>query len=202
MSNLVFPTLVGMKIGVTRRQIAKTDIQEAFSGAEFRTSRADLRWRWKISFDGLIDDGAATGDLQKLCGLWQASKGAFDSFLFSPPDQTNTALLAPQMTGDSITRTFLLQRPYGAGVEWIRELDTALLALTVRVNGTITAVTTSTQDGIILCTFATAPADAAAVTASFGFRYRVRFLDDALEVTRFAQSMFRQGGVELLQVLS
>lgn len=203
MSNLVFPALNGIKIGVTRRALFKTDIQEASSGAEFRLSKwGSHRWKWKLSFDVLLDDGTATSDFEKLVGLFVASAGAQDSFLFSPPDRTLTEIDANQMTGDAVTASFLLRMPLGAGWEYVRELDTALLALTVKVNGVTTAVTVTSEDGIVKCTFASAPALAAVVTASFGYRYRVRFADDALEVETWARNMFRQKGLELVQVFA
>lgn len=204
MSSEIFPTLVGIKIGVTRKAAFRTDVQESQAGAEFRVRRMESpRWRWRVSLDILLDDGTATGDLEKLMGLFVKMGGAHDSFLFSPPDRTLTETNAVQMTGDGTTKSFYLRMPWGAaGWEWVRELDTSLLALTVKVAGTTTAVTTTTEDGLIKCTFATAPANGAAVTASFGYRYRVRFADDSLEVERFAQNMFRQKGFDLVQVFA
>lgn len=202
MSNLVFPTLVGLKIGIVRKGAFRTDVQEAPSGAEFRVARMESpRWRWRLSWDVLLDDGSATCDIEKLLGLWAAVRGSHDSFLFSPPDRTLTETDANQMTGNGTTKTFYLRMPWGAsGWEWVRELDTGLLGLTVKVAGVTTAVTTSVEAGLIKCTFASAPANGAAVTASFGYRYRVRFADDALDVEQFARSMFRKSGLELVQV--
>lgn len=202
MSNEVFPTLVGMKIGVVRKGIFRTDVQESLAGAEFRVARMESpRWRWRLSWDVLLDDGSATCDLEKLLGLWVAVQGARDSFLFSPPDRTLTETDASQMTGDGATKSFYLRMPWGAsGWEWVRELHTFLLALTVKVAGVTTAVTTSTEYGLIKCTFASAPANGAAVTASFGYRYRVRFADDAMDVETFARGMMRKSGLELVQV--
>lgn len=204
MSSEVFPPLLGIKIGVTRSAQFRTDVQEAQSGAEFRVRRMESpRWKWRLSFDVLLDDGTATSDLEKLVGLYTKMAGSHDSFLFSPPDRTPTETDANQMTGDGTTKTFYLRMPWGASSwEWVRELDTALLPLTVKVAGVTTAVTTTTEGGLIKCTFASAPANGAAVTASFGYRYRVRFADDALEVETFARNMLRQKGLDLIQVFA
>lgn len=204
MSSEVFPLFKGIKIGTTRKAAFRTDVQEAQSGAEFRVSRMESpRWRWRLTLDILLDDGLASCDLESLFGLFVRVRGAQDSFLFSPPDRTLTETNAVQMTGDGTTKRFYLRMPWGAsGWEWVRELDTSLLALTVKVAGATTAVTTTSEDGLIKCTFASAPANGALVTASFGYRYRVRFVDDALEVERFAQGMFRQKGFDLVQVFA
>lgn len=203
MSSEVFPTLQGIKVGVQRRAAFRTEVQESQAGAEFRVRRMESpRWRWRISLDVLLDDGTATGDLERLMGLFVKMGGAHDSFLFSPPDRTLTETDAVQMTGDGTTQSFYLRMPWGPGWEWVRELDTSLLALTVKVAGTTTAVTTTNEDGLIKCTFATAPANGATVTASFGYRYRVRFADDALEVETFARNMLRQKGLDLVQVFA
>jgi uncharacterized protein (TIGR02217 family) len=202
MSNLVFPTLVGQKIAVVRKGVFRTDVQEAPSGAEFRVARMESpRWRWRLSWDVLLDDGTAAGDLEKLLGLWVAVRGSHDSFLFSPPDRTLTEIDANQMTGNGTLVSFYLRMPWGpSGWEWVRELDTALLALTVKVAGVTTSVTTTVEGGLIKCTFAAAPANGSAVTASFGYRYRVRFADDSMDVEQFARAMFRKSGIELVQV--
>lgn len=204
MSNEVFPSLRGMRAVMKRRANFRTDVQEARSGAEFRVSRMESpRWHWSLSLQFALDDGTASEDFEKLLGLFVRMRGAQDSFLFSPPDRTLTETNAVQMTGDGTTKSFYLRMPWGAaGWEWVRELDASLLALTVKVGGTTTAVTTTTEDGLIKCTFATAPANGAVVTASFGYRYRVRFVDDSLEVERFAQGMFRQKGIDLVQVFA
>jgi len=109
MSNLVFPDLVGVKVDLEREPIYRTQIKEAFSGKEQRRSAWSApRYRYRMNFE-FLRSAATLMELQKLVGFFARHAGAWDSFLFTDPEDCAVSA-HPFGVGNATTVAFQLQR--------------------------------------------------------------------------------------------
>lgn len=108
MSYNVFPTLVGRGWGIKKRPITSTLIEQADSGAEYRTSRYQYPlYEFDIEIPYL---GAA--DYDNLIGFFNQQGGPFTPFYFNV-DNDNSATNQAFGTGDGTTAAFQLTNTYG-----------------------------------------------------------------------------------------
>jgi uncharacterized protein (TIGR02217 family) len=199
----VYPALPGLTYPVVRRIIFSTNIQRSLSGREVRVANyaAPLR-EWDVPYEFVNDnDYHKNGDafaftLQALCGFFEARYGGFDSFLYLDPDD-NSATDAQIGIGNGSNKNVQVGRDLGGGV---LEPLTDVTSLTVKINGSSTSAYTISSTALI--TFTSAPANGAVITASFSFKYRVVFNDDALEYSSFASHFYELKRVPLRQVRS
>ncbi len=90
MSNLVFPTLAGFDIKVTRKEIYSTLTQAAASGKELRASLwSTPRYRYSLNLNFVRQGGYSVNTLSDevvtLNAFFDTHLGTWDSFLFNDP---------------------------------------------------------------------------------------------------------------------
>ena len=183
-SNSIFPTLPGLKWGVSKVPIFSTLIQRSTSGKE---ARAGLYvypiWQYTLSYELLRDN--ALNELQSLLGLYLLMGGARDSFLYTDPDDhivTGQAI----GTGDGTTSVFPFVRTYAGFTEPVTDVvqpvgtPTPAPALNVYVAGTkkTSGYSVAYLSGAAKITFTSPlPSAGQAITADFSFYRRVRFVE-------------------------
>jgi len=121
-------------------------------------------------------------DVAALIAFFRARRGAAKAFRFRDPFDSsgNNEALG---SGNGVQTTFALVKRYGTGADAeVRRITQPIAAsVQVKVAGApVTSGWTLAAGGVV--TFETAPANGAAVTASFVFDVPVRFAEDRLEV--------------------
>lgn len=195
MSNLVFPTLDGLKPIRNRTAVWKTGIKESASGKELRAAwMTSPRWRHTLAYEVLRETAGYT-DLQQLVGLFNQCRGSWDNFLFNDPE--DNAVTDQQFgTGDGTTTQFQLVRSYGGFVEPIAALNGAAV---IKKNGSVQGQPSACSiSADAMVSFVAAPANGEALTWSGAYYWRCRFLRDELEFDRFLEDLFEARRVEFI----
>ncbi len=187
MSDLVFPTLPGLKWDIVKTPQFATAISKHVSGREVRASNyAYPLWKWEMSYE-FLRETAGFAELETLAGFFLARHGAFDTFLFADPSEPNSVAGYSVGTGDGLTTSFQLTKTYAGFAEPIGYVDQTTLG--VSVGGVMQASGWSLiMPNTIV--FITAPAAGAAITASYTWYYRVRFADDAHDYNNFMYQLW------------
>ena len=189
MSNTIFPTLAGLTWNIMRSPVWSTQIRDAASGRQYALGkRLYPLWHFKLPFEVLRSSGGFT-EWQQLVGFINARRGRYDDFIYLDP-RDNTATNESFGAGDGVTTTFDLMRNLGGFVEPVGAAN----PVTVKVSGTVTAVTMSAS--LSQVTFATPPAASAPLTWSGNFYFRARFMQDEISMEQFMQDMYSAKSVE------
>lgn len=198
MSNAVYPTLPGLAVGVQRSVLAPpVTVKTTPSRREYRARDATLPlYQYTLQYE-FLRSRAALAELQTLVGFYNLRGGAFDSFLFTDPDDAS-AVAALFGTGNGSATAFQLLRSFGGYTEPVWDLNGAAQIYVAGVLKTSGTDYTISSTGVV--TFSVAPAAAAALTWSGTFYRRVRFLRDQLDTTKFMQNLWEAKRVELLSV--
>lgn len=193
-TNIIFPSLPGLAFSVYRVQVWSTDISTTKSGLETATGNwAFPRYDFRLPFEFLRAD--ATQELQAIEDLFAQMGGRRDNFLYD--DKTCNTVIGQQLgVGDGSNKQFQALRQIKSGGFVMPVYDLKAGSLKVYVNG-VQATTGWTVDGNGLITFATAPANGAAITANFGFYFRVRFTEDSAELEYFLYQLWRMQELKL-----
>lgn len=197
MSNLVFPNLPGINIAVTRRPEWMTEVKEALNGQETAIAqRAWPRWHYTLQFEVLRSMQGQT-ERQQLEAFFNKHRGRADDFLFV--DIEDSAVVDQAFgTGNGSATLFQLARPIGDWLEPVWAPFTSP-APVIKINGATQTVTTHYTIGTRgQVQFTTAPANGALLTWTGSYYMRVRFADDALELERFLQGLWKSAKVELI----
>lgn len=214
MSSLVFPTLIGRRPNISRTAVYATGVQEAVSGVEYRANwRSRPRTRWGLEYEVLRSD-LTNAEWQKLVGFFERHAGAYDSFLFTDPEDSTLTTQHNFGLGDGSTVDFQLQRSllpsslwsspikfwpdFGDGFEPVTALNGAPAIYKAGVLQTVSTDYAIGPTGVV--TFVVAPGSAVAVTWTGSYYWRTRFATDALETQRIVQGLWESRRVELLQV--
>ncbi len=139
----------------------------------------------------------ATRTIRNLAGFFLGRQGSFGTFLFDDP--TDDAVIGASIgTGDGVTVEFQLGRLFNI---WFYEPIYAPHVVShLYVNGTDPGGwTVDSLTGKV--TFASAPANATALTADFTYYFRVRFADDTAEFSNFMYQLWELKQVKLQSVL-
>lgn len=191
MSNAIFPTFPGLAWGVVKAPQFTTRIQRAASGRELRASlTAYPTYTIRLSFEFLRAD-----EFQQLLGFFLARRGAWDSFLFTDPDDcqvTDYRIAA----GDGNRNLFQLLRPCGGFIEPVENVNTIT---EVKVGGVAKIQGkdyTVTPSGILV--FNPAPGPGQDVTWTGSYYYRCRFKDDSADFSKFMQQLWEFKKCELV----
>lgn len=176
MSNAIFPTFPGLQYDRKRIPKWSTLVQTSVSGKETRIALWSYpRYTYSVSFD-LLRSAAAFTELQTLMGFFNLRQGSFDTWLFDDPeDDSVTAQWIG--VGDGHTLSFQLVRSYGAWTDPIKDVQVMSNVYLAGVNQTSGWSVGSTG----LLTFTTAPGSGVAITATFSYYWRCRFLADEYE---------------------
>lgn len=119
MSNEVFPTLPGIKIGTRRRTRWSTEVREAASGREYRAGNwVSPRGGLVLTFEFLRAD--VYTELQTLTGFFNRHRGSLFSWLFED-ELDRTVSAQPLGLGDGVTATHQLVRTWGGFVSPVLE---------------------------------------------------------------------------------
>lgn len=173
----IFPTLKGLGFPRQRNPEWKSQVEEAVSGLSTGYGYWTYPRRHYVLQVNFLRSDAAYQEWQTLVGFFNQVGGQAGLFLFDDPlDDSVTDQANGQ--GDGSTTTFQLVRSLGGFTEPVYALNGSP---TVKVAGTVTSVTVS--NGQI--TFATAPANGAAITWSGSYYWVCRFEADLMEFDEF-----------------
>ena len=197
MSNTIYPTLPGLAFQVQRTVMAPpVHVRTTPSRREFRARDATVPlYSYTLVYEFLRAHSTWV-ELQTLVGFFNARGGAFDSFLFTDPDdsQATVQLLG---TGNAATTQFTLTRSFGGFAE---SVDAVNGTVQIYVNGTVQAQPAQVTVSGNLATFTTAPASGATLTWTGAFYRRVRFARDQLDTVKFMRDLWDARKVELLSL--
>ena len=196
MSNAVFPSMPGLKWGVTKTPIWSTKVQRAASGRELRAAYFSYPLgKFSLSYEVLRS--GALAELQAMVGFFNARQGSFDSFLYTDPE--DNAVTAQQFGIAVAGQTqYQLVRSYGGFTEPVLGLSGTP---SIYVNGVLkTSGTDYTISSLGLVTFTAQPTAGQALTWTGSFCYRVRFLQDSAEFERFLYQLWSLKKIEFQTV--
>lgn len=187
MSNAVFPTssFRGITFSSFKTPTWGSRMQRSVSGRELAApDYANPIWNWKLTFSFLRDFpvGMIASELRLLQNFYNARQGSYDTFLYEDRDDY-TVTDEPIGAGDGSATEFQLARRLYAG-GFIEDITAPLAITEIAIDGTPTVdYTLDSSTGIV--TFGSAPGDGLAITATFTYYFRCRFMDDAVEFERF-----------------
>jgi len=172
-----------------------TDVVTLASGREERNSRwAHSRRRYNAGY-GV----KSRADMAAVLAFFEERRGRFHSFLWR--DALDHAAMDQAIgTGDGETTAFQLTKTYGASFDpYLRPITKPVAgSVVVKVDGVVADVETDPLTGIV--TFEAAPAEGAAVTASFAFDVPVRFDVDRLDIELSSFDAAEAPGIPLIEV--
>jgi uncharacterized protein (TIGR02217 family) len=197
MSDAIFPSLPGISFEIVKTPVWKTITQESVSGIEVRASLRNYpRWKYSIPYE-FLRSAVAYGELQSLVGFFNARRGAFDSFLFSDPDDCAVTLQTIGI-GTGAAVAFQLLRSYGGFIDPVMDLNGAPAVYLDGVLQTSGYAVGST--GVIA--FTPAPAVGVVIAATFSYYWRVRFTEDTMDFSKFSGDQWAAKKVEFITVRS
>ncbi len=172
-----------------------TDVVTLASGREERNSRwAHSRRRYNAGY-GV----KSRADMAAVLAFFEERRGRFHSFRWR--DALDHAAVDQAIgTGDGETVSFQLTKRYGASFDpYLRPITKPVAGtVVVKVGGLVVDVETDPLTGIV--TLETAPAAAAAVTASFEFDVPVRFDVDRLDIELSSFDAAEAPSIPLIEV--
>ena len=198
MSNLVYPTLPGLDFGVAREVMAPpVAIKTTPSLREFRGRDSTFtRYNYSLSYEFLRSAVAYT-ELQTLQGFYNLVGGAFDSFLFTDPDDS-VATAMQFAVGNGASTVFQLTRSFGGFAEAIFDFNGGL---SVFDNGTnVGAGVNVSSTGV--ATFTVAPVAGHLLTWTGNFYRRCRFTDPKMSAEKFMSNLWTARKVQFMSVQS
>jgi uncharacterized protein (TIGR02217 family) len=216
MSNAIFPlprssgSLPGISWNITRAPQFATKVQKAVGGAVTTYAFQPYPiYRWTLEYEFLRSYTPAGGspftEWQTLEEFFKARQGAYDSFLFTDPDDT-TAAATLFGTGDGTTTAFQLGRALTVGgfFEPVYNVYGAAYAGSPQIykNAVLQASPADyslSASGLV--TFTSPPALGLALTWTGTYRWRTRFADDLATFELFANGFWRNRQVALVSVL-
>lgn len=212
MSDLVFPALPGVAIGIKKTSVWNTIVNTAQSLREVRIKLATSPvYNYELPYS-FLRTPFAFQELQTLIGFINQVGGAYDSWLYSDP-LDNEVKVGSLGIGDGTTTTFRLTRTYGGFTENIDNPNTATISagtgLMWSSDGTTPMWSSdgttpmwigpalgsfTISNGSII--FATAPPIGVTVYWSGFFYYRCRFLNDANEFDQETVFIYSNQGLQ------
>ncbi len=181
MSYNTFPTFAGRGWGIKKRPITSTLIQQADSGAEYRTQRYQYPlYEFDVEIPYLTQ-----ADYASLIGFFNGQGGPFQAFYWTN-DNDNAATNQAFGTGDGTTEHFQLTKANGS--YWNEPVAGINGTPTIYVNGVPTTPASISASGYV--TFSSAPAAGASLTWTGNYFYLVRFKDDHIEVEQTMSQIY------------
>lgn len=214
MSNLVFPSLPGISIEMSRTPIWKSIVHESVSGCSVSASSMTYpKWKYRLQFEVLL--AGAEKHLQQLVGFFNRHGGRADTWLFFDEEDC-TATNQQFGVGDGVTTAFYLAREMGGFVEPvtdIKQIDQMWVGATPvydSVDGAVDATLSLdflaqqysvwendyAYAGNGRVQFTTAPPLGQPLIWSGQFYRRCRFDRDELDAERFLYELWRAKSIE------
>lgn len=197
MSNAVFPDLPGLDIKTIKAPIFRTQVQETVSGRESAASfMAYPLWKFRLSYN-VLRSASAYAELQTIVDFFLSRRGRYDDFLYI--DSDDSAVTAePFGTGDGTTAAFQLIRKIKAGgfAEPVQNLNGAPSIYVAGVLKTATVHYNIGSTGLVTFTAGNIPTAGQALTWTGSYYFRVRFLQDELEIGKFLHELYEAKRVE------
>lgn len=191
MSSLVFPVLKGLTWDRKIVPMTKTNVQEAVSGRESRTSfMLYPKYRIELTFN-VLRSATAYQELQKIAGLFRAMKGRYDSFLYS---DNHDVSVTDQQIGvlDGTTLTWQLLRTYGVApytfIEPIANVNT--LTNLKRAGVTLSSPADYSVSATGLVTLTSGGTLGQSLTWTGSYYFRCRFDKDEAEFNQFLNGLY------------
>lgn len=204
MSNLVFPSLTDFQYAFAystfKTPTFATRVQRAVSGRELTVQDyANPIWNFKIQFQILRDfQWVIASEIRRIFDFWLEVGGAYDTFLYDDATDDNV-VDQPIGTGDGTTTAFQLVRTFISG-GFTEAIIAPNVITNVKLNGTPTsAYTLNTGTGVI--TFTAAPGSGVAITATFSYYFRCRFMTDSQEFENFLYQRWTTKDLRLKSVV-
>jgi uncharacterized protein (TIGR02217 family) len=133
-------------------------------------------------------------ELQDLYGFFCARSGNFDSFLLD--DVTDDFVTAQTIgVGDDATLAWQMIRTYGSFAQPVYDVKNSPVPI-IYIDG-VEQMSGYTIGSTGILTFDAEPAEGAVITATFGYYWRVRFMDAQMEFENFLYLIWRQSGLGL-----
>lgn len=193
MSYEVFPTLPGLAWDVKKVPIWSTTVYTARAGYEQRVQHWSYpRYRFSLQYE-VLREGAGYGEVESLAGFFNRHAGMALPFYYEDPTD-NSVTDQAIATGDGSTKTFQLVRSYGGHTMPTRYIKSLT---NVKVGGVTTAVSLNSVGAI---TFTTAPANGAAITATFTYYFLCRFDTDEMEFNYLAKLLWDARSVQMMSL--
>lgn len=200
----VFPALPTVAWSVHKKPLLASRAITAATGRSVQVACAGYpRWAFTLTYNVLRDqtqnstpDPTLAGftEFEQLSSLFLACLGAYGEFYFDDPDddsRTNVYIGA----GTGTLTTFPILCTWGFGpfspamyfvVGGIKTIDAVYLDGVLQSNTTYGVDSTNTQ-----LVFTSAPASNSAVTISYHFYFRCRFLDDTFKFSQFVRNKWQ-----------
>jgi uncharacterized protein (TIGR02217 family) len=196
MSNAVFPALPGLKLELTKTPQWSTKARSSVNGREIRQSFFSVPiWKINLSYEVLRTYTLAS-ELAQIVGFFNARRGSFDSFLYNDSgDNTTTDQIFGYVAAGQMA--YQLVRDMGGFLE---PVGAAQGVPVLKADGVVINPLHYSIDDNALVTFTTLPAVDSELTWSGQFYYRVRFVDDAMEFTRFNKQLWQAKKISLISV--
>ncbi|SEG56444.1 TIGR02217 family protein [Bryocella elongata] len=208
MSDALFPILPGLTWDITYSPSFDNVEQRSKNGAVTVLMNDPYpQWSFELSYEFLRDAPGQVAtprnpknypELQQLVGFFLQRGGNADTFLLDPELLTGKRepVAAHQIgTGDGATTVFYLVRDLGGYAMEVQ--DPIPGSVKVMVNGAVVSGWTLGTKGDI--TFAAAPAESAVITASFRWRWSVRFAQSSQQFKAFMFDLYEADSVKLIQ---
>jgi uncharacterized protein (TIGR02217 family) len=204
MSSEIFPNLAGLEYPVVRTPIFKTLVQQTASGEENRAALQSYpRWQWTLSFNFLRDD--ANDEFRTLLAFFLARQGAFDSFLFTDPDD-NAVIGQPIGVGTGSQTQFQLVRSFGGFDEPVLaplQVSNLKVGGVPKTQGSDYGVGTwensVTPNGTVNF-FTGAPAAGQSIVADISYYWPVRFVADQYDFAKFMNRLWEQKKLDFISL--
>jgi uncharacterized protein (TIGR02217 family) len=193
---LIFPTLPGLAWSVTKTPTFQTRVQRAASGRELRALDYPYPlWQFALVYDFLRDDPTAGYDeLRTLVGFFMLCQGAFRTFLFEDPSDSQVTG-QPIGIGNASTTVFQLQRAMGAnlpGGGFFEPVVAPNLVSAIYLDGiTQSPASYNVDPDSGLVTFGAAPGSGLIISADFTYYFRCRFIDDRYDFENFMYRLWQ-----------
>lgn len=198
MSNAVLPHYVGFKIEIDKTPMWSTRIADPVAGQERRVQEQIYpKYRIGLSVE-VLRDAAGTDEAKILLGFFNLRAGAFDSFLYTDPDDYT---VTGQQFGvrDGVTTQYQLVRAYPAAGGFVEPVQNVNAIVNVKSNGVALANPADyTISGTGMVTLAAPGTAGHALTWSGTYYWRVRFEDDKLVFRRIFSSLWELKNLPLV----
>ncbi len=198
MTLAVFPNLACIDLAQTKRPEVKSNVFiNPLSGRESRLRfQVYPKYIFKISVNDLFEYGDET-EMQDLLAFMVERGGQAEAFLYKDPTDYITAKRSLGVgVGNGTQVDFQMRRSYGGYTEDVNNPDTD--SLFIYLDDELVAAEDYAVSGTGLITFDTAPADGDTVKWEGEYYYRVRFMADGYDFTRFAAHQYECLDIEFI----